>query len=176
MFNKKKNESKEEKPVSKKKKIINIIEYIIIGIVIIVNATLIIKSAINPKKAPDLFGKKAFVIISGSMIPTIQIGDIVVLNDDVNAAIDNIIGFRNKTSTVIVHRVINEKENEGDVQYQTKGDNNNVADIDWVKKDDIEGIYIFKIPFIGKILMFLYNHLALVVVVLLVVLLIKFFI
>ena len=176
MFSKKKNESKEEKKVSTPKKVLNICEYVIIAIIIIVNAALIIKAAVNPRKAPDLFGKKAFVIISGSMIPTIQIGDIVVLNDDVNAAIDNIIGFRNKTSTVIVHRVIDEKVSDGNVKFQTKGDNNNVADIDWVEKDDIEGIFIFKIPFIGKILMFLYKHLAVVVVVLIVILLIKFFI
>ena len=47
---------------SKFKKIINIIEYTIIFLIILVNAILIIKSVKNPEKTPDLFGKKAFII------------------------------------------------------------------------------------------------------------------
>ena len=160
---------------TKFKKIISIIEYLFIICVILVNVILIAKSVINPKKSPDLFGKKAFIIISGSMIPTINIGDIVILNNETIPNVQDIIGFKDKSSTVIVHRVIDEKEVDNEKMYQTKGDNNNVADLDLVKSENIEGIYLFKIPFVGKILMFLYNNLAIVVVILALILIIKFF-
>ena len=138
------------------------------------NVVLIFESVSNPNKTPSIFGKKAFVIVSGSMIPEIQIGDIVIIKDDNNVKIGDIIAFR-RDSTVIVHRIINELNVNGDVMYQTKGDNNNIADTELVGINTIEGKYISKIPIIGKALMFLYNNLSIVIVVLIIVLIVKYF-
>lgn len=157
------------------RKIKDIIEYTIIFVVVFCNGVLIGRSFKNPNKTPDLFGEKAYIIISGSMIPTIQIGDIVLIHDAQEANIGDIIAFKKK-STVIVHRVIDEKEIDNEIMYQTKGDNNNIADLDLVAKQDIEGVYHGKIPFVGKIIMFLYNNLAIVVIVLVVIMLIRIFI
>lgn len=168
-----KNESKKSEK-GKFKIIKNIIEYLIIFLIILANIILIYKSIKNPNKTPDLFGKKAFVIISGSMIPEIQIGDIVIVNDTNNVKISDIIAFR-RESSVIVHRIINEMNVNGNLMYQTKGDNNNVPDVELVNKDSIEGVLIGKIPFIGKILMFLYNNLYIVVVICIVILLLKYY-
>lgn len=167
---------KNDKVNNKKfKKIKNIIEYILIFMVIFVNAALIMKSAKNPDKTPDLFGKKAFVIVSGSMIPEIQIGDVVIINDTTNVKINDIIAFR-KGSTVVVHRVVDEMVIGGEVMYQTKGDNNNMPDVELVKISNIEGVYSAKIPFIGKALMFLYNNLTIVIIVIVVILILKNFV
>lgn len=159
---------------SKLKKVINIIEYTIIFLIILVNAILILKSVNNPNKTPDLFGKKAFIIVSGSMIPTIEIGDVVIIEDVNKANVGDIIAFR-RESTVIVHRVINEMNVHGETMYQTQGDNNNIADLELVDTENIEGVYINKIPWLGNILMFLYNNLAFVVVVIILILIVKYF-
>lgn len=158
---------------AKFKKVKNIIEYIVIFIIIVANSILIIKSVNNPNKTPDLFGKKAFIIVSGSMIPTIEIGDIVVIDDSSNVQVGDVIAFRRNT-TVIVHRIINEMDIDGVVKYQTKGDNNNVADIELVEVENIEGIYRTKIPYVGKVLMFLYNNLAVVIIIIIIIMLIKY--
>lgn len=171
--NKIKSGNKNEKK-SKFKRIMNIIEYIVIFLVIFVNTMLIIKSTNDPNKTPDLFGKKAFIIVSGSMIPTIQIGDIVFVDANEQVETGNIIAFRRNTS-VIVHRVIKSIDLEGNAMFQTKGDNNNAADLELVTTDKVEGVYQFKIPYIGKLLMFLYNNLAIVIVIVVVILLIKNF-
>lgn len=155
------------------KKVINIIEYFIICVVVFCNSFLIGRSLKNPNKTPDLFGEKAFVIISGSMIPTIQIGDVAIVRDNTNVQVGDIIAFR-KNATVIVHRVINEMNVDGKTMYQTKGDNNDIADLELVKTEEIEGIFQGKIPYIGKVLMFLYNNLAIVVIIVVVILLIKY--
>lgn len=157
-----------------KKKIINVIEYIVIFLVIFVNAMLIIKSTREPDKTPDLFGKKAFIIVSGSMIPTIQIGDVVFVDANKQVETGDIIAFRKNTS-VIVHRVIKSIDLEENTMFQTKGDNNDTADLELVTADKVEGVYQFKIPYIGKLLMLLYNNLAIVIVIVVVILLIKNF-
>lgn len=156
------------------KKIINIIEYIVIFIIIFVNALFIVKSIKNPNKTPDLQGKKAFIIVSGSMIPTINIGDVVIIQDTDKIQVNDIIAFR-KESIVIVHRVIKEMNVNGKVMYQTKGDNNNIADLELVDINTVEGVYKFKVPFIGKILLFLYDNLAIIVVTIMLILIIKYF-
>lgn len=171
--NKNKSGNKNEKK-SKFKRIMNIIEYIVIFLVIFVNTMLIIKSTNDPNKTPDLFGKKAFIIVSGSMIPTIQIGDIVFVDANEQVETGDIIAFRRNTS-VIVHRVIKSIDLEENAMFQTKGDNNNAADLELVTTDKVEGVYQFKIPYIGKLLMFLYNNLAMVIVIVVVILLIKNF-
>lgn len=157
------------------KQILSAIEYFIIFSVIFLNSVLVGKALKNPDKTPDLFGKKAFVIVSGSMIPEIQIGDVVIVNETTDVKENDIIAFRNH-STVIVHRIIKTMDIDGEVMYQTKGDNNNIADVELVRESNIEGVYVGKIPYIGKILMFLYNNLAVVVVVVIVILIIKNFV
>ncbi len=175
MDNKSKSEKNENiKKKSILKKVISIIEYIIIFIVILANAIMIFKSVRNPNKTPSLFGKKAFVIVSGSMIPEIHIGDIVITNDRNYANIGDIIAFR-KDTTVIVHRIVKEMNIDSEIMYQTKGDNNNVEDLDLVRRDTIEGVCIGKIPYIGSLLMWLYNNLAIVIVALILIIIIKYF-
>lgn len=159
---------------SKIKKVINIIEYTIIFLIILANAILIIKSVNNPNKTPDLFGKKAFIIVSGSMIPTIQVGDVVLIQNSTTANEGEIIAFR-KDTTVIVHRVIKKMNGNGNVMYQTKGDNNNIPDLELVSTQNMEGVYFNKIPWIGNVLMFLYNNLTYVVVVVILVIIVKYF-
>ena len=159
---------------NKSKKIKNIIEYTIIFLVIFVNGYLITQSFFFPNKTPSILGKKAFVIVSGSMIPEIQIGDLVIINDTTDVTLNDIIAFR-KDSTVIVHRIVKEMQVNGKLFYQTKGDNNNIEDPDLVDPSTIEGIMIGKIPFIGKILMWLYNNLIFVIIILVIILIIKIF-
>ena len=55
-----------KKGKSKAGKIISIIEYVVIFLIIFLNIILVYKTIHNPNKTPDLFGKKAFIIISGS--------------------------------------------------------------------------------------------------------------
>lgn len=178
MKNKSKNDVMDDvtnKTKNKKWKIFkNVVEYVIIFLVIFINAAMIYKSVNNPNKTPSIFGKKVFVIISGSMIPKIEIGDVVIINDTSDVKEGDIIAFR-RDSKVIVHRIIKEMNVNGNTMYQTKGDNNDAADIELVESNDVEGVYVGKISYIGKLLMWLYNNLALVVVVLIVILLVRYY-
>lgn len=162
-----------KKGKSKAGKIISIIEYVVIFLIIFVNIILVYKTIHNPNKTPDLFGKKAFIIISGSMIPTINIGDIVLINNSTDVHKDNIIAFR-EDGVVIVHRIIDEVVSNEGIVYQTKGDNNNAADINLVEVSNIEGVYKGKIPYVGKVVLYLYNNLWIVAILIIVFILFRY--
>ena len=132
--------------------------YIIIIIVILYDMFLIIGTVINPDETPDVLGIKTFSIISGSMEPAISINDIVVVREvnpnDIN--INDIITFKVENE-IITHRVINIEKKDERIVYTTKGDKNDVTDIEKISDTQIEGKCVAKIPKIGKLLTIVKN-------------------
>lgn len=104
-------------------------------------------------RAP-LFG--AYVIISPSMVPNINVLDAVVtMRVDADSLKKNdVITFISNDPThsgiTITHRIVGIKKTEsGGYAYRTKGDNNNVEDKTLVSYDDVIGKVILRIPYIG---------------------------
>jgi len=58
-------------------------------------------------------------------------------------------------------------DENGEIVYQTKGDNNNIEDSGTITDSVIEGKVIYKIPKLGKISLFLQNKIILIIIVLL---------
>lgn len=91
-----------------------------------------------------------FVVGSGSMTGTINMGDAVVFkklgSQDVNE--NDVIVFK-KNDVVIIHRVINIQNVNGEERYFTKGDANQVEDDKYVTRSDIVGKSLFRIRYIG---------------------------
>ncbi len=88
-------------------------------------------------------------IETGSMTPNLNIGDAVLLSKTIDVdklKVDDIIAYKNKDNVLVIHRII--KINH-DHTFITKGDYNNVADREYVKKEQIKGKVIFKIPYIA---------------------------
>ena len=132
--------------------------YIIIIPIIIYDTFLIIQTIVNPNRTPEFFGYKTFNIVSGSMEPTLSINDIVIIKkcDIKNIRKDDIITFKIENE-IITHRVINIKLEDERLVFVTKGDSNEVTDIENVEYYQIEGKYIKKIPKIGKLFSILKN-------------------
>ena len=123
-------------------------------ILLIYNLTVIIKSVINPNKTPSFLGIKTYIIVSGSMEPNLNIGDVVIVRETDDIKVGDIISFRDNME-IITHRVSDIQVLDGETKYQTKGDNNNNVDTEFVNLESIEGKVINKIPKIGNILLFL---------------------
>lgn len=159
---------KRKRKVEISKKFLRGIIYIIMIPIIIYNIMLIIQAANNSNETPSVAGIKTFVIISGSMEPELKIGDIVIIKkcEESKLKIGDIISFRSGES-VVTHR-INDiiVDNNKNIQYETKGDNNNVSDRSYVKYDDIEGKFVQKIPFLGKITLLLKNKIIIIIILL----------
>lgn len=154
-------------------KMVSIIIYIILIPIIIFNFTLIMKSFIYPNKTPDFFGYKSFVIVSGSMEPTIKKGDAIFVKNvaEEEIKINDIISFQTAvpTKTNVTHRVIEIMEEDGVKKYTTKGDNNNTEDKEKITYQQIEGKYQFKINQFGIVTNILKSKITLVILIMLIV-------
>ncbi len=89
-----------------------------------------------------------YVVLSGSMEPTIETGSLCFINK--NISIDkikekDIIAFKMNDNTLVTHRAV-EITDSGIV---TKGDNNEDTDSNVVIKDNFVGKNVFWIPKIG---------------------------
>ena len=150
----------------KTKNAVYIIIYCILTIMMAYNISLIIQSVVSPNKTPSFFGIKTYVIISGSMEPNINIGDMVITksNED-ELEVGDIISYR-KGQSVITHRISQILEDEnGEKTYRTKGDNNNAEDGEEIYLKDIEGKVIKVIPKIGKISLLLQNKIIIIMII-----------
>lgn len=153
------------------KKILYYILFLVIVLpFLIFNLTLIIKSKLYPDKIADFMGYKPFIVMSGSMETTINIGDLVIVKKVNSSSIHtgDIIAFKNG-NIVISHRVKEVINDSGTYKFKTKGDNNNVTDDFIVNSDAIEGIFVNKIPGLGSILLFLGKPIGLLMVILVII-------
>lgn len=150
---------------------ISVILYIILIPMIIFNFTLIIKSFLNPNKTPDFFGFKSFVIVSGSMEPTLKKQDAILVKEvpEEEIKVNDILSFTTK-GTNVTHRVIAITEEDGNKKYTTKGDNNNTEDKEKITYQQIEGKYQFKISQFGIVIQILKSKITLMVLVLMIIL------
>ncbi|PIE76973.1 MAG: signal peptidase I [Clostridiales bacterium] len=92
------------------------------------------------------------VIMTGSMEPLIEPGDVVIVQRVNPKTIEtgDIIQFQ-ATGYSVVHRVVAKR----DQAFTTKGDNNNAIDGKPVAFADVKGKYMFHIPKLGAIPLFL---------------------
>ena len=100
-----------------------------------------------------VFKYEAISILSNSMAPTFNRGDIVVFEkiskNRLNKIPKNTIIVYSIGNQNIVHRVVDIVRDENDILYKTKGDSNNIADRELVKTSQIKGIYKFNVKYVG---------------------------
>lgn len=116
----------------------------------------------------------AYVVMSGSMLPTIQVKDIVVTKKvpEEKLEVGDIITFISPDTRFggisITHRIIEKYYDEsiGSYSYRTKGDNNNIADSVLVPNKNILGKVILKVPKLGYLQDILSSKGGLIIVVL----------
>jgi len=92
-----------------------------------------------------------YVVLSGSMEPTIKTGSLCFINKRANfedIKEKDIIAYKMDDGTLVTHRTVNKKENE----IQTKGDNNNNTDNVKINKGNFVGKNVFWIPKIGYVI------------------------
>ena len=104
----------------------------------------------------------SYIVVSGSMQPSLDIGDLIIVNPrynpsslsegDVVTYLASDVGSPNG-SIVIVHRIIDVFHNMEDTRHKflIKGDNNMAAD-PVVEEIDITGEVLYRIPYIGYLM------------------------
>ncbi len=110
------------------------------------------------------------VVVSGSMTPNINKGDLLYLQgmdaDDIKSGtIEEMDGdvivfdarglWLGAPEDPIVHRVVGKQHDGVRWWFRTKGDANSYLDADWIPEERILGVVVGRIPFIGWVKIFL---------------------
>jgi len=112
------------------------------------------------------------VVVSGSMVPTLERGDLIVVRgvNPGEIAVGTIIVFHSPRDyeTLIVHRVYGLEQKGDEVYFRTKGDYNPRPD-DWIiPANYVVGVFIARIPYVGVIVMRLREPFGMGVIVILI--------
>jgi len=135
----------------KPKKIINFLKWAVFLCLILLLA--LISSPILPiKKIPKLYS-----VVSASMEPQIMSGSLAITQniDPSLLKVGDIIAFTSPSNPkdTILHRINNIKPGDP-LRFSTKGDNNNAIDQWDVVSVGVKGKYVYSIPHLGKIIIF----------------------
>ena len=148
---------------------IGVLLCLILAPILIANMTMIIKSYTNADEVPSFGGYCPFIVMTDSMSPVINGGDLVidkVVSDPSEIQKGDIISFfdpASSSNSVVTHRVVEVvKEAEG-ISFRTQGDANNTEDDDLVPADKVVGVYLTKISGAGNVILFMQSTPGLVV-------------
>ncbi|MBG9586503.1 signal peptidase I SipW [Cytobacillus firmus] len=136
------------------RKIISNLITAILFINLIIMAVLVVSSKASGGE-PQAFGYQLKTVLSGSMEPTFMTGSVIAVKPvDSSKSKElkkgDIITFQADEQKLITHRIIGVTTSGEHVMYETKGDNNNAADMDPVLSENVRAVYSgFTIPYVG---------------------------
>ena len=152
-----------------KKKIISILGNIVFyGLLLIfISTSAIMLKLKSSGTQPSIFGNKFFIVLTGSMSPTIKVGDLIVVKDinpkDIKA--NDVITFGSKSSdNITTHRVKEVLNDSGNISYITQGDANNVQDPIPVESEVLLGRVNKVVPKVGTIILWVQKNILLVLI------------
>lgn len=110
--------------------------------------------------APKVFGKEIMTILSGSMEPGIATGGIIAVDpitpeQQGSLQPGDVVTYKSldDPNSLITHRIVSVEGSAGNVQYITKGDNNDAADSQPIPSGNVIAKYAnFTVPFLGYFL------------------------
>ena len=109
----------------------------------------------EPNQIPSLLGYKVLQVVSGSMEEVFKVGDVILIKETKQEDIKKGDIITYKKENYITHRIVEMNKTNDTMYYTTKGDSNNVNDTEKVKYEEIEGKYITKFVYIGRLINFL---------------------
>lgn len=140
--------------------------------ILLINITLIAKSFINKDEVPSVGGMLPLIVLTDSMHPEIESGDLIICNtaEAKDIKVNDVISFFDPAgngTSIVTHRVIEIVEEDGEIYFRTRGDNNNTEDKELVPAENLVGVYKMRIAGAGHIAMFMQSTAGLIVCVVL---------
>lgn len=137
-------------------KIIGYFFLTVLAAITLFNLTLLVKSLFLRSDTANLFGFRPLAILSGSMTPHINYGDLIV-DRDVNAASlkkGDVITYSEGQKIFVSHRIIDITQSSDGLYFKTQGDANNVADSALVSSKRVLGKCVMVLPYVGYVSIF----------------------
>jgi signal peptidase I len=111
----------------------------------------------HPDIPPSIFGYQPFTVLSNSMNPSFETGDLIIIKKVASSSIKegDVITFQASNDKFVSHRVVEVNQQNGKPGFVTKGDNNNVKDEQVVSSEDLMGKKVFLLKNGGHIAKFI---------------------
>lgn len=143
----------------------NILFYVVL--ISLLSISFIMVKSVKDGKQPTIMGHKFFTVMTGSMQPSIMVGDLVIAKElpPEQIKVGDVITFENKNSgNIITHRVKEIIKDGVGIKYITQGDANNVQDQNPVESKAVIGKVVKCIPKVGTIMSWMKSNLVLIIV------------
>lgn len=138
-----------------------IISKIVLLILLCILIIVCYKKYIKKEESISILGKSFYIVYSGSMMPEIEVGELLIVSKQKEYKEQDIITFR-KNDKIITHRIVKNGE-----EIITKGDNNNVEDTP-IKSENIIGKVIYHSKVLGILYMVFLKPIILIYVLILI--------
>ncbi|MBR7141141.1 MAG: signal peptidase I [Clostridia bacterium] len=147
--------------------VVKILSYLLIAVfavITIYNVVSFFKRQ-SGEQVPLIFGVGMAVIITGSMSPTIEVNDLVVIYAQDEYEVDDIVTYEGATKSV-THRIIGKRvdESTGEIYYETKGDNPINASDGEIHESKIIGKVVLTVPKFGYVQEFIQKPMGMLTV------------
>lgn len=105
---------------------------------------------------PRIGGGTPYTVLTGSMRPHLPPGTLVVVRpaDPGDIGVGTVVTYqlRSGEPQVVTHRVVAVRSNlEGEIEFQTQGDDNDVPDEAWVRPEQVRGALWYSVPYLGRV-------------------------
>lgn len=136
--------------------------------ILIMNITLIVRSVTNPDEVPSVGGMFPLIVLTDSMYPEIQGGDLIFCHTEEPEQIQvgDIIAFFDPAGngvSIVTHSVVEITEVDGQTAWITRGIANNADDALPVPADKLVGVYQTRLAGVGHVVMFMQTTAGLIV-------------
>ena len=104
---------------------------------------------------PTMFGYLPMVVMSGSMEPTLHVGDVAIARkvNPTTLHLGDVATYRSATA-LVTHRIVGIELTANGAVFHMKGDNNQTADPDSVGQAAMLGRVLYRIPWMGFLIVF----------------------
>ena len=127
-----------------------VLKNILYGLFLLIVITYILETICQYVFGQEYFFKyKTSIVLSGSMEPTINVDDYIIIKKEKELNVNDIIVYKTNKG-LVVHRIVEINSNN----IITKGDANNTVDQP-ISKEQVVGKYVGKIKYLGRIIKFM---------------------
>ncbi|MBP3596809.1 MAG: hypothetical protein J6J60_05380 [Clostridia bacterium] len=129
--------------------------YFIMILIIFINFILISQWIFNPNEVPNILGYKPYIVMDDSNQTDMKFGEFVLVKKDDNISKNDIVLVKKEFITATSYNV--EENKNGMLKLE-----NDTKDFVYLSENSIEGKVIFKITFLGEMVLFLQNPIVIV--------------
>ena len=143
---------KENEKILRRRKVLKWVFTPVIILIIVTALYVGYQKLIKHNNNVSIFGFQQYVIMTGSMSPQYEAGDLIVVRKSSPTSIHtgDVITYAAGTENTVTHRVIEVVNQGGTTYYRTKGDGNNTSDGDLIPYSQVQGKAIMHFSKVGQ--------------------------